>query len=190
MPHVDEHAVEPRRDQFLQPGSLAEPGPWGRLFRLLMGLWSLWFVVVALTDGLGDLMGPDVPQPDWLIGVAVAVWVAPDVVNIGWSRHFGSKPRWVGIVALGLGFVADLVIYGRVWAPPVGWVLMIWLTYVFAHLGVSFLLAAVTATPGCEMRAVPHLVASMTGNVSHDHACPGPVHIVDQWEQRRTRSSE
>lgn len=42
-----------------------------------------------------------------------------------------------------------------------------------ANSGVSFLLASVLGTPGCEMRAIPHLAVLLTGRETREHFCPG-----------------
>ena len=62
-----------------------------------------------------------------------------------------------------------------------------WLTvlYVFGHLGLSFLLSAVIATPGCEMRAIPHLWTLLTGRATREHHCPGFLDSLDAWELKR-----
>ena len=54
--------------------------------------------------------------------------------------------------------------------------------YAFIHLGLSFLLAAVFGTPGCEMRAQPILIGRMMGHEVRDHECPGPIGTIDRWE--------
>lgn len=62
----------------------------------------------------------------------------------------------------------------------------IWELYLFIHLGLSFLLAAILATPGCEMRAFHDLFTRLTGVPTKEHYCPvGPLHLVDQWEAQR-----
>jgi len=41
----------------------------------------------------------------------------------------------------------------------------------------------VLATPGCEMRAIPHLLSLVTGQEAKEHYCPvGPLHRIDKWE--------
>ena len=61
---------------------------------------------------------------------------------------------------------------------------IIWVIYIFTHLGVSFLISAVISTPGCEMRSLPHLWSIITGHKTYEHVCPGPLHKIDLWEQK------
>ncbi len=67
----------------------------------------------------------------------------------------------------------------------------IWQLYLSTHLGLAFLVSAVIATPGCEMRAFHHFYSLVTGNATKEHLCPvGPLHPIDQWEAaRRTDKS-
>ncbi|WP_223668512.1 hypothetical protein [Kangiella shandongensis] len=60
---------------------------------------------------------------------------------------------------------------------------LLWLLYVFVHLGISFILAALIATPGCEMRAIPHAYSLLTGRQYREHFCPGFLDRVDKWER-------
>jgi hypothetical protein len=58
----------------------------------------------------------------------------------------------------------------------------VWLLYTLGHLGVSFVLAAVIATPGCEMRSLPQLGAKLRRRTTDMHYCPGILTPVDRWE--------
>lgn len=60
---------------------------------------------------------------------------------------------------------------------------MLWMSYVFGHLGVSFVVAAIIRTPGCEMRGLPHLWSKLTGSESLEHYCPGFLAPLDKWEK-------
>lgn len=85
-----------------------------------------------------------------------------------------------GVLAL-----LDLALYGTWWAPPLGVFTLLWFIYWSAHLGVSLVLAALIATPGCEMRAIPHLWTRLTGRRTKEHYCPGFFDRLDRWERRR-----
>ncbi len=64
------------------------------------------------------------------------------------------------------------------------------MTYVYGHLGISFILAAFLATPGCEMRALPHLLGMIAGGEAREHCCPGFIEHIDRWERQRTSSED
>jgi hypothetical protein len=95
----------------------------------------------------------------------------------------GHIPALLAVAALAsylLSGTAETELFARaVW---------VWEVYLFAHLGLSFVLAAVIGTPGCEMRAFHDLYSRITGNPTKEHYCPvGPLHPIDQWEARRSR---
>jgi hypothetical protein len=135
-----------------------------------------WEVLVDLT-----------PPPNWTwwAFMALGLWLLPPVVNIGFTKNWRRKPQIALAAGLGLAVIADLLAYGTWWAPPLGVVVWFWLVYFSAHLGGSFLLSAMIATPGCEMRAIPHLWTRLTGRVTEEHYCPGFIDHVDRWEQER-----
>ena len=68
---------------------------------------------------------------------------------------------------------------------PLWWASQLVNVYVYAHLGLSFLLSAILATPGCEMRAIPHLAGILTRAPAREHYCPGFLDNVDRWERAR-----
>ena len=157
--------------------------------RFLLGVACLQFVWVLLTDGAAIARASAPPgHPGFWFGVAFGLYVVSYVVNIGFTLDLGRWPQYVvAILALGLAAVGWLTA-GVLWTPFLGWFVVVWLTYTFGHLGVSFLLSSVLATPGCEMRAIPHLFAVLTGRDTSEHFCPGPLRFVDNWELRRAKS--
>jgi hypothetical protein len=123
---------------------------------------------------------------EWWAFMALGFWLLPYVVNIGFTRSWRRKPQIVLAIALALGVVVDLVLYGTWWAPPLGALVWVWLVYFSAHLGGSFLVSALIATPGCEMRSLTHLWTRLTGRDTQEHYCPGFIDSIDRWEQDRT----
>jgi len=81
----------------------------------------------------------------------------PYVINIGFTKSWGNKPQAAILVAAVFAGVGGQIYYGSAWSPLLGWLVVGWLTYVYAHLGVAFLLSGLASTPGCEMRLIPHL---------------------------------
>ncbi len=131
----------------------------------------------------------DIANPFVLIWVAVSVALAPYVVNIGFGVNLGAKPRYLLILIWSVGAIAGYLVEGVVVGR------FLWATveatqiYIYGHLGVSFLLSAILATPGCEMRAIPHLFGKISGSGSKEHYCPGFIDKVDRWERRRRQGS-
>lgn len=168
---------------FDEPGTIPRPGPIGRAVRFGWGV-LLAVVVWNAIDHSWVFLGTEIPYWTTWIGVAIALLVTPYVVNIGWGRNWRSAPRLVVILVIGVGMVASRLILGFWWSEALGWAVLVWYVYVFGHLGISFLLAAILATPGCEMRAIPHLWTIATGRQTLEHVCPGHIARVDEWEKR------
>jgi len=152
--------------------------------RLALGLWLLQSLYLILRYGWGQLVRPGSPPNwTWWVFMAVGFWLLPYVVNIGLTKDWRRKPQVALAAALAATVVANVVIYGTWWAPPLGALVWMWLVYFSAHLGGSFTLSAVLATPGCEMRAIPHLWARITGGATREHYCPGWIDTTDRWER-------
>ena len=128
------------------------------------------------------------PSLAWLM--AMALWIINYVVNIGFSKSWGRRPAYLSLgVYLVLALVASAVT-GDANSPILGVPLFAWLVYFYGHLGVSFVLAALLGTPGCEMRAIPELIGRMTGRASAQHHCPGFIANIDAWERRTNSQGE
>jgi len=125
----------------------------------------------------------DVIEPGTWIGVIFALLLAPYVVNIGFGVTWGAWPRIAGIVVLAAGALIGYLNEGTIFGLPLWWSTLVFTAYVYAHLSVSFLLSAVLATPGCEMRAIPHLLSIARGTSADEHYCPGFIDNVDRWER-------
>ena len=107
------------------------------------------------------------------------------MVNIGFTRNWRRGPQVAIAACAALATVIDLAIYGTWWAPPLGLFVLAWLIYFAAHLGLSFILSALLATPGCEMRAIPHLWTLSTRRPTKEHYCPSFIDRLDRWEANR-----
>ena len=171
---------------FVRPGTLHKPKMIGRAVRLLLGLGCCVcaFQYAAIPQVLLHI---DTPHVSVFLWPAVALWVLPPVVNLGFGRGWENRPRVVVLLLCAAAIAVDLVVFGQLWGPPLGGVVYIVTVYTFAHLGVSFILAAFLATPGCEMRSVPDLLGRLTGRTAQEHHCPGFIQPLDNWEARRHR---
>lgn len=166
-------------------GSLPKPRPVGRVLRLAIGAWLSLFMYQVLKFGPGTFVDRS-PPDDWtlLVAAVLGVMVTPYVVNIGFSKNWRHWPRVVVVVAAVSLVLVDLLVYGTWWAPPLGVFALAWFVYWAGHLGISFVLSAIIATPGCEMRAFPHLWTLLTGRKTQEHYCPGFLDNVDRWERQ------
>ncbi len=164
-------------------GTLPIPGPIGRFVRLALGVLIAkfiydWFVIIDSSD-FGN--------PFILIWVAFSVMLVPYVVNIGYGVNFGAMPRYVLLGVWLLAAIAGYLAEGALKSELLWSVIEGTQIYIYGHLGISFLLAAILATPGCEMRAIPHLLGKVSGSGSKEHYCPGFIDNIDRWERDRAK---
>ncbi len=166
-----------------EPGTLVRPGPVGRFVRLGFGVLCLSFLWRVLQTGT-DILTPTLSSLiDLSIGAVYALRLFNYVVNIGFSKDWRRRPLGAVVMLFVLAGLAGWMQSGLFWGPILGGVVLAWLLYIYAHLGLSFILAAVLSTPGCEMRAIPHLWSLVMGQPTKEHYCPlGPLHRIDQWE--------
>jgi len=170
-----------------EPGSLARPGPIGRLVRLGFGVLSLYYVY-GLWEVRHDLFtdSGSIRQLIWN-GILPGLFLVSYVVNIGFSRAW---KKWPAFISAGLLLAAGLIGFlqaGVLETSLLAQAILYWELYIFVHLGVSFVLSAVLGTPGCEMRSFHHLFSLMTGKPAAEHHCPvGPLSAIDRWENARS----
>ena len=171
----------------MQPaGTLVRPGPIGRAVRFLLGLWALVYVAQIWAFRQAFFSGDLRAVADFLLGVPVGLYLVSYVVNIGWGVNGKRWPLWISLMLFALAAAASWLADGTLMSPIAGVTVLLWLIYVFEHLGLSFALAAILGTPGCEMRALPALFARLRGRKAQEHYCPvGPLHALDAWEARR-----
>jgi hypothetical protein len=183
---------------FVEPGSLVTPGWIGRLIRLGFGLALLRFFYdlvrfeVLAPRGDAGLTSSQAPDQVWFwLLAAWLFWILPFVVNIGFGVSWRRWSQAVVLASVAIAIVVSLVNERSIWSESLGWILLIWLLYESLHLGVCFVLSAVLATPGCEMRAIPHLWTVVTGKKTSEHFCPsGFLDSLDRWEAGRRNSGE
>ena len=174
--------------ELVESGSLARPGLVGRSVRLAFGaacLWGLW----RITANLGVVIAAPITvatHPAFAFLIALCFAIINYVVNIGFSKSWGRWPAYVSLAGFLVLALAALVIDGEFNSPILGVPLFAWLVYFYGHLGISFVLASVLATPGCEMRAIPELLGRISGHAAAEHHCPaGFMTRIDAWERRR-----
>ncbi len=80
---------------YQQPGTLAKPGPIGRIMRLVFGLGSFYALYQAIAYR-EYLMKDTLPNSSWWPVLVLALLVFPYVINLGWGRSWGRWPqlRW------------------------------------------------------------------------------------------------
>ena len=136
---------------FVEPGTLPKPLPIGRAGRLIFGVGALFYFAWLIIHQ-GALVGSNVPELGWWVGVFFAFYYLPDLFIVGLLRPRGRWPQAAGLViALSL-LVVDFAAYGTGWAPPLGWGVYIFTALFFGLIGVAFLFAAVLGVPGLRVQ--------------------------------------
>ena len=169
-----------------EAGSLAKPGPVGRIVRLAFAAVCLVYVRDLVQAAASPIDVDGHIRSVILNGIVFGLFLISYVINIGFSRDW---KKWPGVVSAGVfvmiagatylggGNPESLLLARSIWG---------WEMYLFTHLGSAFLIAGLTGTPGCEMRAFHNLYTRMTGVVTKEHVCPvGPLTPIDQWETQR-----
>ncbi len=171
-----------------EPGSLARPGPLGRLVRLGLGVLCLWNVY-GLIQVSGNLMAADGSiRPLVWNGIIFGLFLVSYVVNIGFSRAWKKWPAVVSAATLAIIAGVGFAMAGTIETNLLARSLWVWELYIFSHLGLAFIIAGAIGTPGCEMRAFHNLYSRLTGVPTKEHYCPvGPLHPIDQWEARQKK---
>jgi hypothetical protein len=161
----------------------------GRLVRLALGIASLLFALLVVVDGR-PLLVAGAPPTNLLLwsGMALGLYVFADVVNVGWALRLGVVPPIAVLTLAAALSVWSLAHSGGWWPHALGWLVYVWLLYTWGHLGVSYVVAGLLATPGCEMRAIPHLWSLLTRRAPAEQACQGVVNLdtIDAWERRKS----
>jgi len=157
----------------------AGPGPVGLLIRVVLGAASVYALVELVTkwDIFRDL---NLIESDFWFVTVFTLCLLADVFNIGLRRRWGVWPIVVflaGAAAIGsVGYLAS----GEIWTTA----LAVWVyagdLLVFGALSVSFPVAIVTRTPGCEFNAMPRLVARLRGTSDEEtRRCILGVDLLD-----------
>jgi hypothetical protein len=180
-------AIDERHER--QPGP-ARPGPVGLLIRVVLGAASVWGLVELVTswDVFRD---QDLIESDFWFITLFTLCLLPDVFNIGLRRRWGVWPLAVFLAgAAAIGSVGYLGYLGEVWTTALAaWVYAADLL-VFAALSVSFTVAIVTRTPGCEFNAMPRLVARLRGTSDGEtRRCLLGMDLLDRYPTRLSRGS-
>ena len=158
----------------------------GRVIRLLLGTACLYAVLELLTTREQIVLHPYSSLPDISVMLLAALCIVNYVVNIGFGVSWNHMPGIASVLVIGGALLTAWLLTGSADNRYAGLMLWIWLVYLYAHLGVSFVLASIIATPGCEMRAIPELIGNVTGKEVEAHHCPVAfIQQIDDWEAKQ-----
>jgi len=170
-------------------GTLQNPLIIGRMVRFLLGLSCFYFIYELIRYGDAVIFSLKYNVMTWF-AVLLAVYLVNHVISIGFGKKWGRRPQII-LVLLSAGLIiVSLVAEGQVLGTPFRYFLYTFLFYLYLHLGTSMIIASIIATPGCEMRSIPHLYTMLTGNQTKEHFCPGFIDNIDNWEMKRFGKSK
>ena len=171
--------------ELVEEGSLERPGQAGRIVRFALGALCLYAIYELVVYRQAIINTPVSVIPNIAFLIFVAILIINYVVNIGFGKSWGRLPSYLSIAALLILGGVSWSMFGTLDHPLLGAVLWGWLFYFYAHLGLSFVLSAIIATPGCEMRSIPQLLGQVSGRAAREHHCPASlITRVDSWERK------
>ena len=171
----------------LRPGP-ARPGPVGLLIRVVLGAAVVYALVELITKW--DIFRDQnlIESGFWFI--TLFTLFLPNVFNIGLRGRWGIWPLVVFLAGAAAIGSASYLASGEIWTTALAaWVYAGDLV-VFAALSVSFPVAVATRTPGCELNALPRLVARLRGTTDEQtRRCILGVDLLDKQRMRLPRRS-
>jgi hypothetical protein len=180
------HAGNDRYDS--RPGP-AVPGPVGLLIRVVLGVAAVYALVELVTkwDIFRDL---NLIESDFWFITLFTLCLLADVFNIGLRRRWGPWPIVVFLAGAGVLGAVGYLTSREVWTTALAAWVYAGDLLVFAALSVSFPVAIITRTPGCELNALPRLVARLRGRADAEtRRCLLGVDLLDRQPRRLPRRS-
>ena len=164
---------------------LVRPGPIGLGIRVILGATVLYWFAALLTKWSGFVERN--PIASGRLYTLFTIWWLPEVFALTFRRRWGLWPAVVfvaGGAAIGL---AGYLTGGGVWNPVLaGWTyagdLLAWGT-----LAVSFPVAILTRSPGCELGTLPWLLAGRQSGAAPRLGCAVGLDRLDAWEAARRK---
>ena len=160
---------------FAEAGTASKPLPIGRMGRLLFGAGTLSYFVWNILQ-VSDRVDSDVPPIGYLIGVAVAWWYFSDQVVVGFSRNWGCWPQAAVLPFVLALVVVNLLAYESTWGPPLGWGLFLFTEFLFGHIGISFVLAAIFRGAWLRVQRCASRAGADSGAQGQGASLRGPLH--------------
>jgi hypothetical protein len=140
---------------------LFRPGPIGLVIRVILGAAAIYFLVALLTKWNGFLERDPIESERYY--TLFTLWMLPYVFNFTFRRRWGPWPTVVFVVSGAVLGVAGYLVTGEFWNPVVATWVYAGDLLVLAALAVSFPVAVATRSPGCELGAIPWLIARRRG---------------------------
>lgn len=179
-------AVNDRHE--MRPGS-ARPGPVGLLIRVVLGAAAV-YALVELVTKWDIFRDQNLIESDFWFITLFTLCLLADVFNIGLRRRWGVWPIVVFLAGAAVLGLASYLAAGEIWTTALAAWVYAGDLLVFGALSVSFPVAIVMRTPGCELNALPRLVARLRGTADAEtRRCLLGVDLLDRQPRRLPRRS-
>jgi hypothetical protein len=175
------HATNDRHE--LGPGP-AGPGPVGLLIRVILGAAAVYALIELITkwDIFRDR---NLIESDFWFITLFTLCLLPDVFNIGLRRRWGLWPLVVFLTGAAAMGSTSYLASREIWTTALAAWVYAGDLLVFGALTVSFPVAIATRTPGCELNAIPRLVARLRGTTDAEtRRCILGVDLLDRQPPR------
>ena len=106
----------------------------------------VWFA--ANLQDYAWLTSHEFPVNGAWIGIGIMFYFFSDLFNIGFNRSWGRWPHYIFVLLLVIGIGVNYVHHGGFWGAATGWLVYVMYMTVTVAIGLSFMGAAVLATPG------------------------------------------
>jgi hypothetical protein len=167
----------------LRPGP-AGPGPVGLLIRVILGAAAV-YALVELVTKWDIFRDRNLIESDFWFITLFTLCLLADVFNIGLRRRWGLWPMVVFLAGAAAIGSASYLASREIWTTALAAWVYAGDLLVFAALSVSFPVAIVTRTPGCELNAIPRLVARLRGTADAEtRRCLLGVDLLDRQPPR------
>jgi hypothetical protein len=179
-------AVNDRHE--MRPGS-ARPGPVGLLIRVVLGAAAV-YALVELVTKWDIFRDQNLIESDFWFITLFTLCLLADVFNIGLRRRWGVWPIVVFLAGAAVLGLASYLAAGEIWTTALAAWVYAGDLLVFGALSVSFPVAIATRIPGCELNALPRLVARLRGTTDEEtRRCLLGVDLLDRQPRRRLQRS-
>lgn len=186
--------VPPRVDSHTNPGAEMQPitaertGPISRVYRVMVALLLGWGVVGLVREGIAGFSEAPVPaQPVVWLMTGIALLAIHDAAQM-WLAGRGRLAVIVVIVGFATAGTVAVVGGGRIWGPPLTWLVYVVDVAFVGLVAAANLLSVVLGTPGCELGALSELAQRARGSYDPSartaHSCSGGLNRLDRWETR------
>jgi hypothetical protein len=165
------------------------PGPVGLLIRVVLGAVSV-YVLVELVTKWDIFRDQNLIESDFWFVTVFTLCLLADVFNIGLRRRWGVWPIVVFLAGAAAIGSASYLASREIWTTALAAWVYAGDLLVFGALSVSFPVAIATRTPGCELNAMPRLVARLRGRADEEtRRCLLGVDLLDKRPLRLPRRS-